>query len=183
MPGMVPAGTMIVCKQGRWIPDPGDLMCALSNCGDPQQANGVVIGNYSFTLSGSNVTFQCAAGLVPTGVETTVCESDGRWTPDPANHGCGNTSTGVYYMSTCIVCTILTFCYFVVNCSAPSPLAHGSIDPYTSTVEGAKVTFQCDEGFSPSGLMTAVCQADGNWEPDPATIVCTTSGIILIHGI
>ena len=69
----------------------------------------------------------------------------------------------------------------VVNCRAPSPPADGSIDPYTSTVQGARVTFQCDEGFSPSGLMTSVCQAGGNWEPDPATTVCSTSGIIMIH--
>ena len=174
---------MAICRQGRWSPDPGNLICAQNDCGDPQPANGVVIGNYCFTLSRSNVTFQCAAGLAPTGVETAVCGNDGRWTPDSTNHGCGNTSTGVYHMPTCIVCTILMFCYFVVNCSALFPPAGGSIDPYTSTVQGAKVTFQCDEEFSPSGPMTVVCQADGNWEPDPATIVYSTSGIILIHGM
>ena len=71
-------------------------MCALNDCGDPQPASGVVIGNYSSTLAGSHVIFHCAAGLVPSSVGTTVCGNDGRWTPDPANHGCANTFTGVY---------------------------------------------------------------------------------------
>ena len=64
--GLVPTGVMMaMCKEGRWIPDPGDLLCAMNDCGDPQPADGVVIGNYSSTLSGSSIIFQCAAGLVP----------------------------------------------------------------------------------------------------------------------
>ena len=183
VPGMVPAGTMIICKQGRWSPDPGDLMCALNDCGDPQLANGVVTGNYSSTLAGSNVIFQCAAGLVPTGVETAVCGNDGRWTPDPANHGCGNASTGMYHVNMVhvhVLCSCWIHVILAVNCTAPSPPADGSIDPYTSTVQGAKLTFRCDEGFSPSGRMTAVCQASGNWEPDPASTLCSNSGYIIV---
>ena len=80
----------------------------------------------------------------------------------------------MYYF--CILVYLLSLFPSEANCSAPPPPADGSIDSYTSRVPGAKVTFQCDEGFSPSGLMTAVCQASGNWEPDPAAIVCSTSG-------
>ena len=94
--GMVPAGVMVAdCVLGRWTSDPGDLMCVANDCGDPVPANNVVIEPYSSTLAGSNVTYQCADGLVPSGVETAVCGTDGRWIRDPTNHGCSNSSTGI----------------------------------------------------------------------------------------
>ena len=30
----------------------------------------------------------------------------------------------------------------------------------------------CDEGYSPTGEMTTVCTANGNWEPNPADTEC-----------
>lgn len=45
----------------------------------------------------------------------------------------------------------------------PSPPSGGSIGSYTSTEEGANVTFQCD-------VMTAV---NGEWLPNPAEALCT----------
>ena len=106
--GMVPTGVMVAeCMLGRWTPDPVDLMCAANDCGDPAPANNVVIGSYSSTLAGSSVTFQCADGLVPSGVETAVCGNDGRWTPDPANHACSSSSTGVYDISMQLHCSLV----------------------------------------------------------------------------
>ena len=93
--GMVPVGVMVAeCILGRWTPDPADLTCAANDCGDPVPASNVVIEPYSSTLAGSNVTYQCMDGLVPSGEETAVCGNDGRWIPDPANHGCSNSPTG-----------------------------------------------------------------------------------------
>ena len=65
-----------------------------------------------------------------------------------------------------------------VDCGAPQPPANGSIDPYSSTLEGAVISFQCDQGFSPSEEVTATCVRDGNtgsgtWSPDPAGHICT----------
>ena len=60
-----------------------------------------------------------------------------------------------------------------VNCSDPTLPMDGSIDPYQNTTEGAEIFFRCNPGFVPSGNMTAVCGADGRWNPDPATLVCT----------
>ena len=48
-----------------------------------------------------------------------------------------------------------------------------SIDPYQNTLEGAEIFFRCNPGFVPAGRMRAVCGADGRWDPDPATLVCT----------
>ena len=39
--------------------------------------------------------------------------------------------------------------------------------------EGAEIFFKCNPGFVPAGRRTAVCGADGRWNPDPATVVCT----------
>ena len=39
--------------------------------------------------------------------------------------------------------------------------------------EGAEIFFKCNPGYVPAGRMTAVCGADGRWNPDPATVVCT----------
>ena len=35
--------------------------------------------------------------------------------------------------------------------------------------------FGCNEGYSPSGTMTAVCVATDTWSPDPAQLECTNS--------
>ena len=50
---------------------------------------------------------------------------------------------------------------------------NGSIEPYQNTTEGAEIFFRCNPGFVPAGRMTAVCIADGRWNPDPADLVCT----------
>ena len=50
---------------------------------------------------------------------------------------------------------------------------NGSIEPYQNTTEGAEIFFRCNPGFVPVGRMTAVCGADGRWNPNPATFACT----------
>ena len=49
---------------------------------------------------------------------------------------------------------------------------NGSIDPYQNTTEGAEIFFRCDPGFVPAENMTAVCAADGMWNPDPGDLLC-----------
>ena len=50
----------------------------------------------------------------------------------------------------------------------------GSLRP-AHYIEGSSVTYMCDDGFSPSLAMDAECQPDGNWQPDPAGVVCTAA--------
>ena len=65
-----------------------------------------------------------------------------------------------------------------VNCSDPIPPMNGSIHPYQNTTEGAEIFFRCNLMFVPAERMTAVCGADGRWNPDPATLVCKCEIII-----
>ena len=65
-----------------------------------------------------------------------------------------------------------------VDCGAPQPPASGYIAPYTSTLEGAVISFQCNQGFSPPEERTATCARDedtgsGAWTPDSAQHTCT----------
>ena len=60
-----------------------------------------------------------------------------------------------------------------VNCSDSTVPVNGSIDPYQNTTEGAEIFYRCNPGFVPAGRMRAVCGADGRWNPDSATLVCT----------
>ena len=55
----------------------------------------------------------------------------------------------------------------------PPVPGNGSIEPYQNTLEGAEIFFGCNPWFVPAGRMRAVCRADGRWDPDPATLVCT----------
>ena len=56
----------------------------------------------------------------------------------------------------------------------------------TSTVEGSEITYQCDDGLTPEGIMTAVCGEDGEWRPNPGDVECRkndtlSTGITIWH--
>ena len=61
----------------------------------------------------------------------------------------------------------------LAGCSPPSSPLNGYINPYTSTVEGAQVTFTCQNTSQngietpPEELHSAICTTFGIWEPDP----------------
>ena len=46
---------------------------------------------------------------------------------------------------------------------------------FTDQYIGRVKDYLCDDGFSPSLAMNSECQPDGNWQPDPAGVVCTAS--------
>ena len=60
-----------------------------------------------------------------------------------------------------------------VNCSDPSVPGNGSTEAFVNTTEDAEIFFRCSPGFVPAERMRAMCTADGRWNPDPATLVCT----------
>ena len=80
----------------------------------------------------------------------------------PFLFGSGRNAMDIY------LCIILP-----VSCGRPITPHNGSIGTYQNTTEGAEIFFRCDPGFVPAGRMGAVCGADGRWNPDPATLVCT----------
>ena len=68
---------------------------------------------------------------------------------------------------------------FLVNCGVPRSPGNGTIANYTGTLEGSTLFYWCNRGFSPQGVLTAVCTANGNWIPDPADVTCRELGIPL----
>ena len=59
-----------------------------------------------------------------------------------------------------------------MNCGPPSAPSHGHFLPYTSTLEGATVTYVCWTIYQEANISlsteintTAVCNKNGNWEP------------------
>ena len=66
-------------------------------------------------------------------------------------------------------------CYFSsVSCGSPITPDNGSIEAHQNTLEGTEIFFKCNPRFVPAGMMRAVCASDGRWNPDPATLVCTS---------
>ena len=68
-----------------------------------------------------------------------------------------------------------------ITCESPQPPSNGSVNfgnqspPY---VQGTTVTFQCEDGLFPNDAMTATCNemsGMGEWEPNPAYLVCRGS--------
>ena len=69
-----------------------------------------------------------------------------------------------------------------VSCGRPIAPNNGSIETYQNTSEGAEIFFRCNPGFVPAGGMRAVCGADGRWNPDPATLQCTSECRLYLIG-
>ena len=67
--------------------------------------------------------------------------------------------------------------HHVANCGFPRLPGNGTIVNYTSTVEGSALLYQCNPGFGPVGEMTAVCAANGSWNPNPADVTCHEIGM------
>ena len=75
-----------------------------------------------------------------------------------------------------------------VDCGAPQPPASGFIKTMSSTLEGAVIFFQCDQGFSPPEERPATCVRDENagsavWEPNPAEQTCSRNETEMMKGI
>ena len=70
---------------------------------------------------------------------------------------------------------------FPVSCRQPVIPGNGSIEAYQNSLEGVEIFFKCNPGFVPAGRMRAVCGDDGRWNPDPATLVCTSETLIFKH--
>ncbi len=53
------------------------------------------------------------------------------------------------------------------------PLQNGTInDHLVPALPGTQVTFQCDNGLFPEGIMIVTCLDTGEWSQNPGEIVC-----------
>ena len=59
-----------------------------------------------------------------------------------------------------------------MSCGTPSFAGHVDVEPFNNTTVGSEVAYQCQSGLQPEGRMTSVCEEDGKWNPDPATLMC-----------
>lgn len=66
-----------------------------------------------------------------------------------------------------------------MNCGVPSPPTNGSVGNYLHTRKGATVTYQCDDGYIPSTVMTAMCTDTTKWVPLPEIHDC----VLFVAGI
>ena len=66
------------------------------NCGVPRSPGNGTIANYTGTLEGSTVFYQCNFGFGPQGVLTARCTANGNWIPDPADVTCRELGTSLY---------------------------------------------------------------------------------------
>jgi len=66
-------------------------------------------------------------------------------------------------------------CHFnpTANCGVPPLPVNGFLQPPINTTEGSVAVFQCDPGFVPVGVMTAVCGSDSQWTPSPGGVTCS----------
>ncbi len=62
----------------------------------------------------------------------------------------------------------------IVNCSDPSPVAGVTFSPFSDTIEGANISFNCEPGLEPQKEDVSVCSSNGSWVPDPAHRICST---------
>ena len=59
-------------------------------CGAVSFSSGVTVEQFSSTIVGSEIFYQCQPGFLPEGRRTVLCGGDGRWNPDPRDLCTGN---------------------------------------------------------------------------------------------
>lgn len=71
----------------------------------------------------------------------------------------------------------------ITDCGDPSPANGVLIKPYNTTTVGSEIRFQCIESNDLVSIdeTFAVCEEDGNWNPDPAMYGCFTTSKFCIH--
>ena len=99
---------------GEWVPDPRQVQCQgiiiivsvylilviimwhslnfiAIDCGRPSVNMNVKV-TYNSTSFNARLTLTCAEGLLPSGVPSAQCLSNGSWAPDPTEFTCKNIS-------------------------------------------------------------------------------------------
>ena len=90
----------------------------------------------------------------------------------PATVGSAITSAHTDVVSCFQCCVLCDISFPPANCGDPTVPTNGSIyGTYQNATEGTEIVFRCNAGFFPTENITAVCQADGRW--NPATVMCT----------
>ena len=68
-------------------------------------------------------------------------------------------------------CNLFSHVSYVDSCEPPTSLPFGV---RLLSGEGNELPFECGDGLLPQGMVTAMCQPDGTWKPDPLNHLCLT---------
>ena len=118
-------------------------------------------------LVGSTMSFTCNGQTV-----SAICESDGRWSPDPTSYIC--ISGNVESLSSLLLAPAHT----ELTCGSPAAPSRGSVDVNGGTPPfplGSQVTYRCEEGVFPLDVRTSTCTdvwGRGEWVENPGSLVC-----------
>ena len=134
----------------------------IADCSIPMVNSNISL-NYGSTLENSLLTFQCKDGLLPNDVFTSRCYRNQTWIPDPLNHVCATSLASKIYNNYLLYRNNVSV-FLSANCGDPPHPSDGYLEPYTSTIEGAKVNrvHLCQNGQ----LVTedVFCNPDGQWQ-------------------
>ncbi|XP_064402793.1 complement receptor type 1-like isoform X2 [Halichondria panicea] len=111
-------------------------------------------------LLGSTVTIQCDAGYI-SAIAMVTCDDALMWSPDPEAIECTSLPT-------------LPPTTPPMNCTVPlSSPQNGTISNHSvPAIPGTQVTFRCDDGLFPEGMINVTCLATGEWDKNPVKLIC-----------
>ena len=79
------------------------LKCPTDQCSYPTVDPSVRVESYSSRVEGSQVTYFCQPGLVPSERKVATCMSDGSWSPDPSHLECRNYTRNYTTINNCSI--------------------------------------------------------------------------------
>ena len=128
------------------------------------------------SLPGSTVTIQCDVGYV-SAVTMVTCEGTLMWSPDPEAIECISLPTlppTTRELSSWLYKLLFFHLTAPMSCTTSlSPPRNGTISNRSApAIPGTQVTFQCDDGLFPEGIMTATYLVTGMWDKNPGEIIC-----------
>ena len=84
---------------------PNVIFTIAIDCGKPL-TNMNVSAMYNSTLFNARLTLSCLDGLLPSGIPTAQCYSNGNWTPNPADFTCKSASEPESGTKNSFLCTV-----------------------------------------------------------------------------
>ena len=143
----------------------------VAHCPYPIVGPNVSVEGYSSGVEGSQITYYCQPGLLPSERMVANCTRNGRWSPSTSLLECSGMP---HVEDTKSLTWFHPVKVFAVNCGIPSFSAHSRplLTSYTTTEEGSTIKFHCTDGFTPNHTITSVCTSEGKWTPDPAKHDC-----------
>ena len=64
-----------------------------------------------------------------------------------------------------------------IGCEEPTLASGVIVEPYTTTIVGSVIFYQCQQSWFFPSSASSMCEANGIWSPDPSQVVCRPSYI------